>query len=110
ESGGAGTVVQPFGVYLLSRGLRPFDESSLHNALLAAAGEAHSSNGDGVLDIDALKAGLNPNAPKATDGSNLTAAYGCSSSGSSNPLALLALALALWLGARAQSNRHHKVI
>jgi len=109
ESGGAGTVVQPFGVYLLSRGLRAYDESSLRNALLAAAGEAHTSNGDGVLDADALKQGLNPNAPKGTEGGSLTPAYGCSSGGAVNLWA--AVALAIWFCARrAQSNRHHKVI
>src|SRR6266446_5698827 len=63
DAGGAGTVVQPFGVYLRSRGLRPFDESSLRNALLAAAGEHHSSNSSGISDIDALKAGEDPNSP-----------------------------------------------
>jgi len=102
DSGGAGTVVQPFGTYLLSRGLRAFDESSLQNALLAAAGENHSSNAQGVLDIDALKGGLNPNAPSGSVGGDLTPAYGCSSSGPANVLPVLGLAILLCARRRAR--------
>jgi len=99
DAGGAGTVVQPFGVYLLSRGLRPFDESSLRNALLAAAGERHSSNAEGVLDIGALKAGQNPNGSSGgTGGTDPTPAYGCSTSGPANALSVLALGI--WLCTR----------
>jgi hypothetical protein len=36
NEGGTGTVVKPFGKYMISRGLAPFDESSLANALAAA--------------------------------------------------------------------------
>ncbi len=102
EAGGAGTVVQPFGVYLRSRGLRAFDESSLHDALLAAAGERHSSSGSSVTDIDALKAGEDPNAPGGA--SVLTPDYGCSSSGAPNLLTIAALAG--WL----YSRRRHQGI
>lgn len=77
DSGGAGTVVKPFGTYLESRGLRPGDEDSLRNALLADVGEKHSSNGGLSTDVDALKAGLDPNGT-----ATLTPTYGCSSSGS----------------------------
>lgn len=95
DAGGAGTVVKPFGIYLQSRGLVPFDEASLRNALMADIAEHHSSGG-GLTDIDALKAGLDPN---GTGGSNLMPAYGCSSASSS--LDLLALfALGAWLGLR----------
>jgi hypothetical protein len=93
ESGGAGTVVQPFGVYLRSRGLQPFDEASLHNALLAADGERHSSNQAGIPDIDALKAGEDPNAPQGGGGTSLTPMYGCATSGSPT----LVAALAIWV-------------
>ena len=99
DSGGAGTVVRPFGVYLVSRGLRPFDEGSLHNALLAAAGEHHASKGGEVTDIDALKAGQDPN-PSAGAG-GLAPAYGCSSFGSVNLLSFLALGA--WLCRRRRS-------
>lgn len=98
DEGGAGTVVRPFGVYLRSRGLRAFDEESLRNALLAAAGEHHSSNGEGISDIDALKGGEDPNAPGGTGEADLAPAFGCSSSASVNLLTLLALGA--WLCAR----------
>ncbi len=91
DAGGAGTVVQPFGVYLRSRGLRPFDESSLRNALLAATGEHHSSNSSGISDIDALKAGEDPNSPGGAGGLALAPAYGCSISGPADLLALATL-------------------
>jgi uncharacterized protein (TIGR03382 family) len=98
DAGGAGTAVQPFVVYLRSRGLQPFDEDSLRNALLAAAGERHSSSGNGVTDIDALKAGLDPNGSAGVDGGDLTPAFGCSSAGAADPLMLFALVA--WLYTR----------
>src|SRR5206468_2874330 len=94
NAGGIGTVVKPFGIYLRSRGLQPFDETSLRNALLADIAEHHSSNSSGISDIDALKAGEDPNAPGGATGP--TPAYGCSSSGSANLLTLLALAAWRW--------------
>jgi len=101
NAGGVGTVVQPFGIYLRSRGLQPFDETSLQNALLADTAEHHSSNGSGISDIDALKAGEDPNAPGGATG--LTPAYGCSSSGSTNLLTLLGLAA--WLCTRPRCQK-----
>ena len=104
DAGGAGTVVQPFGVYLRSRGLRPFDESSLRNALLADAGEGHSSNTAGISDIDALKAGQDPNAPAAAGAADLTPAFGCSHAGSQDLLTFLALAACLLAWRRHPAN------
>ena len=60
-NGGLGTATTVFGTYMRSRGVIPYDEDSLRNALAAAAAEKHDSNGDGVTDIDALKQGLDPN-------------------------------------------------
>jgi hypothetical protein len=100
DAGGAGTAVRPFVVYLRSRGLQPFDEDSLRNALLAAAGERHSSRGNGVSDVDALKAGEDPNGPAGADGGDLTPAFGCSGAGATDPLMLLALGA--WLYTRRQ--------
>ncbi len=100
DAGGAGTVVKPFGIYLRSRGLVAFDEASLRNALLADIGERHSSSG-GVTDIDALKAGEDPN---GTQGSNLVPTYGCSSGGARvDLLALVALWTLLGLRRRARA-------
>ncbi len=56
-----GTVQTPFGKYLRSRGLLARNDSSLINALKAAEGERQDSNGNGITDIDELKAGRNPN-------------------------------------------------
>jgi len=97
NAGGVGTVVKPFGIYLRSRGLVPFDDASLRNALLADMAERHSSSG-GLTDIDALKAGKDPN---GTAGSNLVPAYGCSSLGPGFQwLTVAALATWLWLRRR----------
>jgi uncharacterized protein (TIGR03382 family) len=101
DSGGVGTAVRPFAVYLRSRGLRPFDEGSLRNALSAAAGENHSSSGDGLSDIEALKVGQDPNGQSSA--TEPTPAFGCSSSGSVSLLTPLA-ALA-WLFRRRESPR-----
>lgn len=100
DSGGVGTAVRPFAVYLRSRGLRPFDEDSLRNALAAAAGEKHSSSGSGLSDIEALQAGEDPN---GADENALAPAFGCSSAGPAN-LLLLAAPLA-WLYTRKRRRR-----
>jgi hypothetical protein len=81
NDGGAGTVVKPFGKYLVSRGLAPFDESSLAGALAAAAGEHHDSDGDGVSDIDALQRGLDPNGSSSHTPHVEDPQFGCNASG-----------------------------
>jgi hypothetical protein len=81
DAGGAGTAIQPFAVYLKSRGLKPFDEGSLRTALQAAAGEQHDSNGNGVTDIDELKRGDDPNAGSASGPE-----YGCGARVAARPL------------------------
>ncbi len=100
NEGGAGTVVKPFGKYLVSRGLVPFDESSLAGSLAAAQGERHDTDGDGLPDVEALKQGLDPNgspssAPRVEDPS-----FGCSATGggAGNTL-VLAIVVALRLAA-----------
>jgi MYXO-CTERM domain-containing protein len=101
EAGGTGTVVKPFGIYLKSRGLVPGDDDSLRNALLADAGERHSSSGDGITDIDALKAGEDPNGNGP--GTDLIPAQGCSSG--SSPGWVTTLAAAGWLLLRRRRRR-----
>jgi len=93
NDGGAGTVVKPFGKYLVSRGLVPFDEGSLAGALAAAAGERHDSDGDGLDDIDALKQGLDPNGSSTHASTLEDPSFGCSAAGAgAGPSILLAAA------------------
>jgi uncharacterized protein (TIGR03382 family) len=92
DQGGIGTVVKPFGKYLQSRGLVPGNENSLNIALLADIGEHHSSNGGQTTDIDALKAGEDPNGTA----SRLVPAYGCSSGSAAGLLAPLMVVAWVW--------------
>ena len=98
-SGGFGTVTTPFGTSMIARGLVAQNLQSLDTALDALAAEKKDSDGDGVADIDELKAGTDPNV--AGGGSYPPPSYGCfdvSGQGGS-PLALLPVALALFLAA-----------
>ena len=74
-----GTVRTAFGTSMRARGLVAFDEGSLKAALAQMAIDKVDSDGDGVTDIDALKAGKDPN------GSGGAVAvgpqYGCSAHG-----------------------------
>lgn len=74
-SGGAGTVVKPFGQYMQQRGLTAANDDSLKKALQAMIGEKHDTDGDGTTDEDALKAGKDPNG--AGSSSVEPIAYGC---------------------------------
>lgn len=106
NSGGSGTVVKPFGKYLVSRGLAPFDENSLAGALAAAAGERHDTDGDGVLDIDALKQGIDPNGSSTSSTGLEDPTFGCSSTrGGAENTVLLGLVVALRLAAAEMCRR-----
>jgi hypothetical protein len=108
NDGGAGTVTKGFGKYLTSRGLAPFDESSLAGSLAAAAGERHDTDGDGILDIDALKQGLDPNGSPKTQPLNLEdPSFGCSTTGGGGASSTLLLigVVALRLAAAHVSRR-----
>lgn len=91
--GGTGTVVKPFGKYLVSRGLAPFDEGSLAGALAAAAGEHHDTDGDGILDVDALKQGLDPNGGSTPATTLEDPTFGCASTRGGDMTSTLLLAL-----------------
>lgn len=97
NEGGAGTVVKPFGQYLISRGLAPFDASSLAGSLAAAQGERHDADGDGVTDIDALKQGLDPNGASSHAPQIEDPTFGCSSTGDIGSTGLLLLVVGLRL-------------
>ena len=101
ESGGFGTVTTPFGRSMMARGLVAQNLGSLDTALDALAAEHTDSDGDGVPDIDELKAGSDPNV--AGGGSVTPPSYGCfdSSGQSGSPLALLPLVL-VWVVLRSR--------
>jgi hypothetical protein len=100
NEGGVGTVVKPFGKYLVSRGLVPFDEASLAGSLAAAQGEHHDTDGDGLSDVEALRQGLDPNGSPSVGPRLEDPTFGCSAIGGEtvNTL-LLALAVGLRLAA-----------
>ena len=89
-----------------ARGLVPTDLASLDTALDALAAENHDSNGNGISDIDELKAGNDPNAT-GTGGSTVTPQYGCSGARSAPDSAggTAALLMALLLGLAARRRR-----
>ena len=62
DVGGIGTVVTPFGRTLMNRyGLTAGNVNGLEAALTGDDGEHFDSDGDGIPDIDELKAGMDPN-------------------------------------------------
>lgn len=64
-----GTVTTPFGSAMLARGLTPNDVASLNTALDALTTEQVDSDGDGVIDVEELAAGTDPNTvPGGTGG------------------------------------------
>jgi hypothetical protein len=60
-AGGFGTAVTPVGTYLRSRGAKAANVESLRAALAAMIAEKRDSDGDGVADVDELRARADPN-------------------------------------------------
>jgi hypothetical protein len=71
---GIGTANTPFATSMRARGLVAADVASLDTALAALTAEMTDSDGDGVSDIDELKAGSDPN---AVGGAITPPTYGC---------------------------------
>ena len=89
---GYGTVTTPFGQAMKARGLVAGDQTSLKTALDRMRTDKVDSNGNGILDVDELIAGNDPNAIAGQQ--NVT--YGCSVSPRSSfrvPVLLVALSL-----------------
>jgi hypothetical protein len=92
---GVGTVNTPIGKALRARGLVSGNDGSLTAALDALAKDGVDSDGDGVPDVEELKAGTDPNvAGTDTGASPATPKYGC---GAEVAPGLEALALGVWL-------------
>jgi hypothetical protein len=72
---GMGTVQTPFGLAMRQRGLEAGDEESLRAALSKMEADKVDSDGDGVLDVDELRVGDNPNVAGGTSGE--PPSYGC---------------------------------
>ena len=74
---GASTPITPFALSLRDRGLSG-DRQSLSTALSQLAADGTDSDGDGVGDIDELKAGTDPNSSANANIATLQApGYGC---------------------------------
>jgi hypothetical protein len=77
NAGGSGTVVEPFGIALEGLGLTGGSQTDTLLAALDAT--TADSDSDGVLDVDELAAGDDPNGPGALCGTTPvpTPQYGC---------------------------------
>ena len=76
NAGGSGTVTQPFGVAMKERGLVANDVTKLKDALAQMDADGIDSDGDGILDTQALADGIDPNDGNAFCGS-VRPEYGC---------------------------------
>ncbi|MGE3668755.1 MAG: hypothetical protein AB7K71_03820 [Polyangiaceae bacterium] len=74
NNGGLNTVVTAFGTAMVDEGeLEYDDDAALRAALATLDGSMHDSDGDGVSDIDALRADIDPN----VGGNVCGPKYGC---------------------------------
>ncbi len=75
---GRGTVNTGFGTAMRARGLVLYDEGSLAGALAAMEVDRVDSDGDGVIDVDAIRRGNSPNgAGEAALPDETIPSYGC---------------------------------
>jgi hypothetical protein len=73
NSGGVGTVVQPFGVAMKAAGLTMENPPSLQNALTTMGDGGTDSDCDGTPDVQQIEEGRDPNTGVYVDGSGRTA-------------------------------------
>jgi len=74
---GRGTVNTPFGTGMRARGLVLYDEGSLARALMAMEVDRVDSDGDSVIDVDAIRMGKSPNPAEADLPDETIPTYGC---------------------------------
>jgi organic radical activating enzyme len=97
---GRGTVNTPWGMAMRARGLVEFNETSLAAALAAMQSDRVDSDGDGVIDVDAVRTGKDPNPPGLCDEQDETIPrYGCVGRVSRAPARSGAWSWALLVGA-----------
>jgi hypothetical protein len=109
NAGGGGTVTQPFGEAMMARGLTGGGNAdALVTALAQLDADAVDSDGDGSTDVDALRAGQNPNDGVPFCGDSVVEApeYGClQHARAGGGATLVAAALAIALSALRRSAR-----
>jgi hypothetical protein len=118
DSGGTGTVVQPFGRKVMGYGLKAGDTQTLITIINMMRDSQEDTDGDKNSDTDEIKAGTNPNInditgqPAAED--YPPPVYGCQASGARNrmasnslgwPFAGVALLTAMWVRSRVPRRR-----
>jgi hypothetical protein len=111
NAGGSGTVTQPFGEAMMARGLTGGGNAdALVTALAQLETDAVDSDGDGSPDVDALRAGQDPNDGTTFCGDIVVATpeYGCfqhARAGAGAPL----IAAALLIGVSALRRRSRRI-
>ncbi len=111
---GRGTVNTPWGVAMRARGLTAYDEPSLSAALASMERDKVDSDGDGVIDVDAVRMGKDPN-PSETCEDDTIPRYGCvgrisSAPPRANSAWLLMSAIALFAMGRRSRRHHHRML
>ncbi len=75
---GRGTVNTPFGASMRARGLVAYDEGTLARALATMESDGVDSDGDGTIDVNAIRAGNDPNGAAAEGEIDpIAPTYGC---------------------------------
>ncbi len=107
DLGGSGTITQPFGKALQARGLASENAELLKTALAQLEADKVDSDGDGVTDIDELKALTDPNKVSTGGGEDEELPplkFGC---GAQSVVSLIPFA-ALFLFVRAPGRRRSR--
>ena len=99
-SGGSGTATQPYAVAMKQRGLLSGDVNSVKTALTKMGTDKVDSDGDGMIDVDEITVGRDPNVAESggdggTSGGASKVVYGCATADADGTSALGAAALAL---------------